>query len=66
MGNLIRSILWIVGLTWFFTDKDAKPARNTVGKAIIYSWIGLIIIALLVLLLLPNNPGVDNSRVNGW
>ena len=65
MANFIRFILWTIGLTWFFTSKEAKPARNYLGLAIIGSWILMIIIGILCLILLPNS-GVDSSRVNGW
>ena len=65
MGNLLRAILWITGLWWFFTDKDAKPARNYLGYAIIGSWVLAIIIAIIIKLFAPDL-GVDSSKVNGW
>jgi amino acid transporter len=65
MREFISAILWITGLIWFFTSKDAKPARNYIGLAIIGSWILFIIIGLLCMMFLPNE-GVDTSRINGW
>jgi len=65
MGTIIRAILWIFGLWWFFTDKDAKPARNYLGYAIAGSWIIFIILIIIIKIFAPNS-GVDSSRVNGW
>jgi hypothetical protein len=65
MGNLIRAILWITGFYWFFTDKEAKPARKYLGFAIMGSWILFIILGIICILIAPNS-GVDSSRVNGW
>ena len=51
MLNLIRALVWIVGLRWLFTSKDAKPTRTFLGKLILISWIVMIALGGLVLLL---------------
>lgn len=65
MLDIIRAVVWIIGLNWLFTSKDAKPARKYIMWAIIGSWIMFIIIGALCALFLPD-AGVDTSRVNGW
>ncbi len=65
MGNLIKTLLWIIGLWWFFTCPNAKPARNYLGLAIIGSWI-VFIIALALLKIFYPGAFMETSRVNGW
>lgn len=65
MGNLIRILLWFIGLKWLFTHEDALPVRRLFIKIFIWSWVVIILLALIAKLVLPNS-GVDNFRVNGW
>ena len=65
MGNLIRILLWFIGLKWLFTYDDAQPVRRIFVKIFVWSWVIIILFALIALLVLPNS-GVDNSMVNGW
>ena len=51
MLNLIRALVWIIGLNWLFTSKDAKPTRTFLGKLTLISWIVMIVLGGLVLLL---------------
>ena len=61
---MIRAILWIIGLSWFFTSPEMKNTRKYIGLAIIGSWILFIILGVLCMLIAPNS-GKDMSHVNG-
>jgi hypothetical protein len=64
-NNFIRTILWIIGLTWLIKDNGSRPLLRLMLIIIIWSWIFFILIALIAMLF-SSNSGIDNSRVNGW
>ena len=61
---MIRTILWIIGLSWLFTSPEAKNVRKYIGLAVIISWVLFIILGVLCSVIDPTS-GKDMSHVNG-